>query len=166
MNRLILFMSRERAYKYPSGESRIGEYKVITTVPADLHENITFTPDAVVKFYRIQLKGGELVYSNEYLRARRSDNCTVMLVNDSCGSVEYFLEVQGNSSITVLACISVFTTAKTTVAGILMPHLYNILGKVRKYVPASQIKHKCIYIKVGSNEYVSIPYTLCTSLPM
>ena len=96
-----------------------------------------------------------------------SDNCTVYLESKKFGSVEYFLEVQGvGSSVELFAYVNVFTTADTIVSSVKILHLLSIVSKVHQYVPLSEIKHKCVYVNVGSAEYVALPYSLCMSLPM
>ena len=88
-----------------------------------LQENLAFVQSLVLKFYRIQLKNGEVVYSKQYLRARRTDNCTVFLQCNKFGSVNYFLEITHGSTVVLLASVNVFNSTNTVISGVQMPHL-------------------------------------------
>ena len=61
---IFTIISRKRVHEYPSGDSRIGEHKVLAVVPPGLSEMLSLTPNAVLKCFLTKGKVRNLVLLN------------------------------------------------------------------------------------------------------
>ena len=109
-------------------------------------------------------------YSCAYTRPTTRNSYTIMYMTSdgSCkyGSVQYFLEAVRLNEVSVLAVVLPFTTSIVSLHGIPIQHLLAVTLESREeFIPAQNIKRKCIFVNVDNCNYVTCPmHDVCMSL--